>query len=341
MAATGANPADNVRACVPLARPDVLVVGSVNTDLVVAVPALPDAGETVLGDDLQRIGGGKGANQAVAAARLGARTALLACVGVDGLGDARLAELAAYGVDVSGVVTDPVRPTGAALILVDTAGENVIAVAPGANSALSPAHVAAAEASLAACRVLVCQLEVPAPTVQAALERARDNNTTTILNAAPGNPAADALLPSTDVLVVNRAEAASLVGHEVDSPAAARRAAAGLQKRTRQAAILTLGAEGSLLATPEAIEHFPAWQAPTVDATAAGDAFVGALAVELARDSALPSAARFATAAAAITVGRFGAQPALPSRAEVSAFLRHPPVAARTEACHDSTGGCV
>ena len=306
---------------------DVLVVGSINTDLVVAVPALPQAGETVLGDDLQRIGGGKGANQAVAAARLGARTAFIGRVGSDAFGKARQAELESFGVAVAGISTDTDRPTGAALIMVDDHGDNVIAVSPGANAALAPSHVISAKALFAQSSVLICQLEVPLETVAAALAQARAHSMTAILNAAPGMAAAAPLLSTTDVLIVNRVEAESLVGNFVGSIAAARAAAGELSQRVRRAAILTLGNAGSIVASSDGIEHVPAWQVHTVDGTAAGDAYVGAVAAALARGETLADAARFATAAAAIAVGRFGAQTSLPSREEVIEFLKsHPSV---------------
>lgn len=319
-------------------RYDVLVVGSVNTDLVLPVPALPQAGETVLGGDVRRIGGGKGANQAVAAARLGAGAAFLGCVGGDALGAERVAELDSCGVTVDAVVTDPARPTGAALILVDEGGENVIAVSPGANAALTPSHVTSASTLFAQASVLVCQLEVPLNTVQAALDEARAHNVTTILNAAPGTPEAAHLLSSTDVLIVNRIEAASLTGHPIEAVSAAHAAATELSEEVQRAAILTLGAEGSIIASHSGVAHVPAWRVDPVDATAAGDAFVGAIAVALSRGEALADAARFATAAAALAVGRFGAQSSLPTAQEVAAFLRKPPVAAYTESCHDGEG---
>ena len=306
----------------------VLVVGSINTDLVVTVPLLPQAGETVLGDDLRRIGGGKGANQAVAAARLGAGTALLGCVGADEFGNTRISELESYGIEVGAILTDSQRPSGAALILVDTGGDNVIAVSPGANGALVPAHVQAAQTLFAQANVLICQLEISLETVAAALTQARRNNVTSILNAAPGNPAAASLLTSTDILIVNRAEAASLVGHLVDSLAAARETAAQLSGQVRRAAIVTLGDEGSIIACDGSVKHLRAWQVPTVDGTAAGDAYVGAVAAALARGDSLLVAARLGTAAAAITVGRIGAQPSLPTQQEVTAFLHNPPAVA-------------
>ncbi len=329
--------------CTPNARNqqhfEVLVVGSINTDLVVPVPALPQAGETVLGGDLQHISGGKGANQAVAAARLGAHTALLGCVGADEFGKQRLHDLKSYGVTVGGESICPTLPTGAALILVDDSGDNVIAVAPGANAALRPSHVAAAATLFQRSRVLVCQLEVPLDTVRAALAQAREYRLTTILNAAPGTVEAASLLKETDVLVVNRAEAASLLGQPVDSIAEARVAAAELFGEVRDGLSLTLGAEGSVLASSDGVLQVPAWRVPTVDGTAAGDSFVGALAAALARGEALADAARNATAAAAITVGRFGAQPSLPTGEEVAAFLQSPPVAECGEDCHDRVNG--
>ncbi len=319
-------------------RYDVLVVGSVNTDLVVSVPTLPQAGETVLGGDLRRIGGGKGANQAVAAARLRARTVMIGRVGADAFGKERVKELKSYGVAAGAIVADDARPTGAALILVDEEGENVIAVSPGANAALAPSHVTDASALFAQASVLVCQLEVPLRTVETALAQARAHDVTTILNAAPGNPEAAHLLASTDVLIVNRIEAASLTAHPVESIAAARAAAAALSEEVRRAAILTLGAEGSIVAAHGSVAHVPAWRVDPVDATAAGDAFVGALAAALSGGEKLADAARFATAAAAIAVGRFGAQPSLPTRAEVDSSLQDPPVAAHATTCHDGEG---
>ena len=318
---------------------DVLVVGSINTDLVVPVPTLPQAGETVLGGDLRHISGGKGANQAVAAARLGARTALLGCVGADEFGRARLQDLRFHGVTVGGEPICPTLPTGAALILVDEAGDNVIAVAPGANVGLKPSHIAAAAKLFQQSRVLVCQLEVPLDTVSAALEQAHEHGRTTILNAAPGTVEAASLLEATDVLVVNQAEAASLLGHPVKSIAEAKAAAAELCGALRDGLVLTLGAEGSILASCDGVLHVPAWRVPTVDATAAGDSFVGALAAALAHGEELATAARYATAAAAITVGRFGAQPSLPTGEEVAAFLQDPPVAECAEDCHDRVSG--
>ncbi len=314
---------------------DVLVAGSVNTDFVVPVPTLPQAGETVLGNDLQHLGGGKGANQAVAAARLGARTAFMGCIGTDAFGSARVAELESHGVAVGAIVTDAVRPTGAALILVDGRGENMIAVSPGANAALTPSHVAAATALFAQSRALVCQLEVPLDTVQAALNLAREYEMTTVLNAAPGNPAAASLLAATDVLVVNRVEAEALTGDSVNSLDEARATAKALRNKVSHAAILTLGAAGSLVATSDGVAHVPAWQVTTVDATAAGDAFVGALAAAISRGKTVMDAAPVATAAAAITVGRFGAQQSLPTGEEVAAFLHNPTVATPAVSHHD------
>jgi ribokinase len=302
---------------------DVLVVGSINTDLVVRVPTLPRAGETTLGSDLQQIGGGKGANQAVAAARLGASTAFLGCVGNNDLGSARVSGLESNGIAVDAIVTDAHRPTGAALILVDDDGENVIAVSPGANAALTPSHVSTFETLFARAGVVVCQLEIPRETVEAALRLAREHNAITVLNAAPGTPAARSLLKLTDVLIVNQAEAASLLETPIVSISAAHTAAKELCQKLGMAAILTLGIEGSVVATRSESRHVPAYRVPTVDGTAAGDAFVGAITTMLAQEKELDDALQFATAAAAIAVGRFGAQPSLPTQAEVAGFLKH------------------
>ncbi len=304
------------------ARCPIVVVGSSNTDLIVRAPRLPRPGETVLGGEFSRAAGGKGANQAVAAARLGrlpgGRVALLARLGADPMGDSALAGFATDGIDAAHIVRDPDAPSGTALITVDTqTGENTIVVAGGANSNLSPADVQAAAPLLQRAKIVLCQLEVPLPTVQAALALAHDAHVTTILNPAPAQALPDDLLRLVSILTPNETEATLLT--ELVDPA---QAASALVSRGVPTVLVTVGASGAFLATPAGTRHLPGFAVPlAVDTTAAGDCFCGALAVALAEGQAVEDAARFAHAAAALCVTRQGAQPSLPTRAEVNSFL--------------------
>ena len=276
--------------------PAVAVVGSVNLDLVAAVPRLPRPGETLTGAELDRVPGGKGANQAVAAARLGAETRFVGAVGSDDFGERALAELRAAGVDLSGLqVVD--GPTGIALILVDEAGENQIVVAPGANHALDPAGI-----DVGAPDALVCQLEVRDEAIEAAL---RQTEAFFCLNAAPARPVAASMLERADLIVANSLELEALGS----SPMGALFA-------------LTLGAEGALL-LEDGVEVARATPPPVeaVDGTAAGDAFTACLVVSLLEGRDREEALRRACAAGAIAASRAGAQPSLPTAAEVDAIL--------------------
>ena len=301
----------------------VVVVGSVNSDLVVRVRALPRPGETIQGRDFQTVGGGKGANTAVAAARLGAPVALVARLGEDDFGAARQAELAAEGLDLDQLRRLPGVPSGVALIAVDEAGENTIIVAAGANALLGPDAVTALD--LAPGDLLLTQLETPLATVEAALRRARELGARTVLNAAPYHPEVGTLLPLVDVLIVNELEAADLLGRERVTLADAPEAATALLARGAGAVALTLGVEGAVVGrTGQGDErrHIAAPAVPVVDTTAAGDAFVGALAAGLASGEDLFAAAEVAVVAGSLAVTRAGAQPSLPSRAELDDALR-------------------
>ncbi len=298
----------------------IIVIGSSNTDLIVRAVNLPAAGETVLGGDLTTAPGGKGANQAVAAARLGAPVTFVARLGQDMFGQQAAAGLAAEGLDLTYLLRDEAAPSGVALIVVDAAGQNLIAVAPGANGRLTPADVAAAQPALAAARVMLLQLEIPLATVLAAARAGRAAGLIVILNPAPAQPLPPELYPLLDYLTPNEHEAAALTGQA--DPAAA--AQVLLQWGVR-AVVITLGAEGALVATgPGAGERVPGFSVTAVDTTAAGDAFNGGLAVALAQGAALPTAVRYAHAVAALSVTRPGAQPSLPTAAEVAAFLSRP-----------------
>ncbi len=298
----------------------VVVVGSANTDMIVQAERLPGPGETVLGGHFATAQGGKGANQAVAAARLGAHVTFVARLGQDALGDQALAAYQADGIDCAYVSRDPDNPSGVALILVDGHGENMIAVASGANAALSPAHVEAARAAVQTADILLVQLEVPLATIAAALDLARANNTLVILNPAPAQPLPDDLLRGV-ILTPNETEAAQLTGLPVGNAEQVEAAARRLLDRGAAAVVVTLGRQGALLVTLTQVELVPAFAVRAVDTTAAGDAFNGGLAAALSRGLSLPEAVRYGNAVAALSVTRLGAQPSLPTRDEVVKFL--------------------
>ncbi len=303
----------------------VAVVGSVNMDLVVAVERIPRPGETVLGGDCRTIPGGKGANQAVAAARAGARARMIGCVGDDAFGARLRASLADSGVDVA-----PLRqcagPSGMALIAVDSSGENAIVVSPGANAKAAPGLEM--ESALEGVSVVLAQLEIPIETVEWAAGRAAVLGCRFMLNPAPARPIGPALARTTDVLICNETEAESLCGLGIGASApemarsqglAAARALKAMGPRT---AIVTLGERGVAWASEEGEGVLPAFRVDAVDTTAAGDAFCGALAARLAEGAALAEAIWFASAAGALAASRPGAQPSLPSREEIEAMAR-------------------
>jgi len=302
----------------------VVVVGSTNTDMTVRVPRLPAPGETVSGGDFRVTGGGKGANQAVAAARAGAPVVFVTALGTDDIGDRAFDSLTAEGIDLRFVRRVPDAASGIALILVDDAGENVIAVAAGANSALRPEDLQPIETLVQAGDVVLVQLEIPQPTVEAAVSLAQRRGGVLILNPAPARPLSRALLAAVSVLTPNEHEAAALA--DVAGAADPVRLAAALHERGAADVLVTLGSAGVLVSTAAGVVRVPAFRVDAVDTTAAGDIFNGALAVALIEGRALPEAARFASAAAAISVTRPGARASAPHRAEIDAWLlRHPP----------------
>jgi ribokinase len=301
--------------------PRVLVVGSANIDLVALVERLPAPGETVSEGTLLVTHGGKGANQAVAARRLGAEVRLLACVGADASGAEIRAGLEAEGIGVAGLVATPDAATGTALIVVDARGRNQIAVAPGANRCLPPSAVERWEADFAWADVVLCQLETPVETVVRALELARARGKVTILNPAPVRDLDPRVWPLVDYLTPNESEAARLGGMSVVEQGEAAAVGRALRAQGARAVIVTLGERGALASSAAGDLVVPAFPVTAVDTTAAGDAFNGALAVALAEGAPLWPALRLATAAAALACTTRGARPSLPRRAEVDALL--------------------
>jgi ribokinase len=305
--------------------PRVLVVGSANVDLAVAVERLPGPGETVSEGTLLVSHGGKGANQAVAARRLGAEVRFIGCVGTDGPGAEIRAGLEAEGIGTAGLVATPDAATGTALIVVDAHGRNLIAVAPGANRRLPPSAVERREADFEWAEVVLCQLEVPIEVVRRALELARARGTRTILNPAPARELDENLWRLVQYLTPNENEAARLSGLRVDGVQDAATAGHALAGRGPATVVVTLGERGALAVGPEGELLIPAFPVTAIDTTAAGDAFNAALAVGLAEGAARPQVFRFACAAAALACTKRGARPSLPARADVEALLARPP----------------
>jgi ribokinase len=302
-----------------MAKPKIVVVGSSNTDMVVLSPALPRPGETVLGGEFLLAAGGKGANQAVAAARAGADVTFVGCVGDDVLGEKALAGLAAEGIHTGSVRVVRACASGVALIMVGPRGENIISVASGANARLTPKDVERASRAIASAQCLLLQLEVPLDAVARALQIARKHRVLTVLNPAPARKLPRRLLQLVDVLTPNRVEIAGVLGWPPTSNI--RRAAIALQRVGVKDLIVTLGSEGALVVS-ETQESVPAFRVKPVDAVAAGDVFSGAFAVARTEGQTVREAVRFACAAAAISVTRKGAQPSIPKRREIEAFLR-------------------
>lgn len=302
----------------PAARVDVVVIGSLNMDLVVRTPRHPQPGETLIGHDVAMTPGGKGANQAVALARLGATAAMIGRIGDDDYGHALLAALAREGVHHQGVRLSHTRPTGTAMIQVDDASQNSIVVIPGSNAELSPADVESADALLSQAKLVVCQLEVPLAAILYALERARRHGATTLLNAAPAMTLPRDVLALVDWLVVNESEAAALSGHTVTHPDEAAPAMQRLRQSGCRRVLITLGAQGVVAACDDALHHYPAPAVKAVDTTAAGDTFVGGFAAALIRGAGMETAIREGQAAAALAVTRAGAQASIPRRDEVA-----------------------
>lgn len=298
-------------------KPHVVVIGSANTDLVMQVPRLPHRGETVMGGRFQVFAGGKGANQAVAAARAGARVTFIANVGCDPYGDAALKTLRREKIEARYVARSPSTPSGVALILVGQRGENLIAVARGSNDELLPGHVDAALPALDAARCLVLQLEIPLATVRRALEWANRHGVPALLNPAPAQSLPLKLLQQATWLTPNQSELTTLTGLPTRTQSEVQTAARQLRKRGVENILVTCGARGVCWCHDSSTRWFAAPKVRAVDTVGAGDCFSGTFAAAVAEGKSVEQAIRFAVTAAAISVTRPGAQSSMPTRREI------------------------
>jgi ribokinase len=298
----------------------ITVIGSCSVDYSIKLDRLPEKGETVLNGQFVEAFGGKGANQAVAAAKAGGDVAFVGCVGDDHIGTQIHAALGGAGINTSSIVTEANVPSGVAIIMIGSAGINYLGVAPGANYRMTPAHVDAAEAVIAQSDLLIFQGELPMATTEYAIRKASAMSKRVIWNLAPALPIHTDVLRDVTCFVVNENEAASVCGYAV-SHANAQDAARTLLALGPRVVIITLGGDGALIAMPDEISHVPAFKVNAIDTTAAGDVFCGAFAVALLEEKSLEDSARFASAASAISVTRLGAQSSVPSRDEIEAFL--------------------
>jgi len=302
-------------------KPNILVIGSSNTDMVAKVPRIPRPGETILGGQFSTAAGGKGANQAVAAARAGGEVCFIACVGNDVFGKQSIDGFVQEGINI-GYLRRKRSASGVALICVAADGQNSIAVAPGANAQLLPADLKRAQAAFREADILLLQLETPLPTISTAIKQAANADLPVILNPAPAQALPDELLRCVSILTPNETEAEMLTGVKVTNESGAKRAAQVLHRRGVETVIITLGARGAFVSSGGMQELMPGIKSKAVDTTAAGDVFNGALAVGLAEQLGLRAAVQFANAAAAISVTRLGAQPSAPKRKEIAQRLR-------------------
>ncbi|MCB5361325.1 ribokinase [Vibrio lentus] len=298
-----------------------IVLGSVNADHVLQVPSFPRPGETLIGGNYQVIPGGKGANQAVAAARLNADIGFIACVGDDPFGINIRQDFAKDGINIDGVIVADNTPTGIAMIQVSATGENSICLSAEANNKLTCDQIEPHLEKIRGAKYLLTQLETPIEGIEYAAKVAKESGTQVILNPAPARPLSDSLLACVDVITPNETEAEVLTGITVTDSASAHQAALGLHAKGIETVMITLGAKGVWVSKNDKGELIAGFRVEATDTTAAGDTFNGALVTGLLEDMPLERAIKFAHAAAAISVTRFGAQTSIPSRSETDAFL--------------------
>lgn len=299
----------------------IVVIGSLNMDLVVKAERAPRAGETVRGNEFLTIPGGKGANQAAAIARLGGQVTMVGRVGQDAFGERLKKNLDDLGVDTGHIRNDSQVATGVALIIVENTGENRILIVPGANGRVDGSDVQVAVSALRGANLLVLQLEIPMNTVSQCVEMAAQMGIPVLLNPAPAAPLKDELLAKISYLVLNESEAEGLSGIAVTNQESAEKAGHALIERGVKNVVVTLGSQGALLVTPQEVKYLPAFEVRAVDTTAAGDAFIGGFAVSCIQSLPLGECVRFGNAAGALAATKFGAQTSLPYRREVDRFL--------------------
>lgn len=300
----------------------IVVVGSSNTDMIIQLDKIPVPGETVLGGEFSTAAGGKGANQAVAAARAGGNVTFIASVGNDSLGTQAVEGFIRDGINIKYIKRVEKSASGVALIFVDKEGENSIAVASGANADLCPDDITGSKQVISRAQILLMQLETPIDTITEAAQLAHEAGVKVILNPAPAHHLDDELLKMVSILTPNEVEAELLTNIKIEDETSARKAAKVLQAKGVDSVLITLGARGVFLANAEKQELIPGFEMDVVDTTAAGDVFNGALAVGLAEDKPIEEAIRFANAAAALSVTKLGAQPSAHSRGEIDSFLK-------------------
>ena len=306
----------------------VVVIGSANADMLVRCRRVPEPGETLLGTGFATVPGGKGANQAVACSRLGARAHFIGCVGGDAFGAFLRRTLAESGVLLDHLGVDRRLPTGVALIMVAATGQNSIVVAPGANASVTPRSVRAARKTIAAAAAVLLQLEIPLDTVAAALDLARESGVLAVLDAGPAIKVSPGILRKANIVSPNESEAQALTGIPVRNLSSARRAARALIEMGIECVVMKLGRRGALLASGSRMQHFPAIPVRPVDTTAAGDAFTAALTVCLAGGAEIGDAVRFANHAGALATLTLGAQPSMPTLSSLRRFTKKTAAAA-------------
>jgi ribokinase len=299
----------------------ITVIGSTNVDFLIKTERLPAFGETVTGGIFFQNYGGKGANQAVGAARAGGNVTFVTCLGEDLYADSLLKNFKKDRIETSFVFRDSDEATGSALIMLDKDGNNYLSVASGANYKLTPAHIDKALDTILEAEIIVMQMEIPFETTEYVFELAAKHNKKVLFNLAPARPFDLSVLKKTYAFVVNEVEASMVTGLKVETDDEIITAAQDLMKLGCKTAIITLGARGSYVASQDLRGFVPAFRVKAVDTTAAGDVYCGSLAVAMVEGKSLPDAVRFAGAASAISVTRLGAQPSAPSRKEIDAFL--------------------
>ena len=302
---------------------NIVVVGSSNTDMIIKMSRIPKPGETVIGGEFSIAPGGKGANQAVSAARAGGNVVFIARVGEDMFGEQSVRGFVQDGINTENIIRDKKAPSGVALIFVDREGENSIAVASGANANLSPADIDASRDVIASASIILMQLEIPIETVKAVVEIAREHEVKVILNPAPAQPLGDDILRYISIITPNESEAELLTGIKVGDEQRTKEAANALLAKGIQTVLITLGARGVYVADSDFKGIIPGFSVQAEDTTAAGDVFNGVLAVLLAENKSLIDAVRFSNAAAALSVTKLGAQTSAPYCEEIEKFLKN------------------